>query len=128
MMSYTVIFYSTLNYGLANLGESFLTPTCFAWRNSARNSLCWGPNPNLLCLAKFCSKFSLLGPPTPTCFAWRNSARNSLCWGPNPNLLCLAKFCSKFSLLGPQPQLALLGEILLEILFVGAPTPTCFVW
>ncbi|ARJ10491.1 hypothetical protein B7466_01510 [Staphylococcus lugdunensis] len=101
----------------------------------------------MLCLAKFCSKFSLLGPqpqlallgeilleilfvgaPTPTCFAWRNSARNSLCWGPNPNLLCLAKFCSKFSLLGPQPQLALLGEILLEILFVGAPTPTCFVW
>ncbi|ARJ19766.1 hypothetical protein B7467_02280 [Staphylococcus lugdunensis] len=69
-MSYTVIFYSTLNYGLASLGESFL----------------------------------------------------------NPNLLCLANFCSKFSLLGPRPQLALFGEFLLEILFVGAPTPTCFAW
>ncbi|ARJ08122.1 hypothetical protein B7454_01640 [Staphylococcus lugdunensis] len=27
-----------------------------------RNSLCWGPAPNLLCLMNFFLKFSLLGP------------------------------------------------------------------
>ncbi|ORE72494.1 hypothetical protein B6C95_04760 [Staphylococcus epidermidis] len=33
----------------------------------------------------------------------------------------------KFSVLGPQPQLALSVEFLIEILCVGATTPTCFV-
>ena len=69
-----------------------------------------GPrNPNLLCLVNFSVKFFVLGPRTPTCSAWWISQWNSLCWG-------------------PEPQLALPGEFLSEILCVGARTPTCSVW